>query len=335
MADQVTRSADVLIPQVLQDMVDAILPGLLLHRQFVATDDTLVGKPGDTVTIPVWEYVGMADDLTEGVGIQTRKLSYVDRDYRIKEAGLGITVGELADLVGAGRPMDQAARQLAMAIADKENFDTVRAPLYAQRRFNGATDVLGYEGVVDAIDLFDEEINTDKVMFVHPKQRTQLRKDPMFLSADKYGTGQNVMLTGEFGRIANTRVVVSRAQTLFNFFYVFDPAGTDVTNANIDEVRLSLPSARAADAERGIAADKVRRINTPVYLNPIIQLQKDSGDEDIAAVTLFTKRGTRVAIDPRPKFRENDLYANQYYTAALTNDAKVVVAAFGQGTPTA
>ena len=47
-------------------------------------------------------------------------------------------------------------------------------------------------------------------MFVNPKQVTQLRKDDDFISADKYGVGTNVMMTGEIGRIANCRVVPSK-----------------------------------------------------------------------------------------------------------------------------
>jgi len=45
-------------------------------------------------------------------------------------------------------------------------------------------------------------------MFVNPKQVTQLRKDPNFISADKY-TGK-VIMTGEIGMIANCRIVPSK-----------------------------------------------------------------------------------------------------------------------------
>ena len=45
------------------------------------------------------------------------------------------------------------------------------------------------QNVVDAVDKFEEEEITDKVMFVNPAQITALRKDPDFLSADKYQAG--------------------------------------------------------------------------------------------------------------------------------------------------
>ena len=49
---------------------------------------------------------------------------------------------------------------------------------------------------------------SDKVLFIHPKQVTQLRKNPDFLSADKYTPG--VSLTGEIGMIAGCRLVPSK-----------------------------------------------------------------------------------------------------------------------------
>ncbi len=58
------------------------------------------------------------------------------------------------------------------------------------------------------LDVFEEEVNGEKAMFVHPKQVTTLRKDANFISADKYN--QDVVLKGEIGMIANTRIVPSR-----------------------------------------------------------------------------------------------------------------------------
>jgi major head protein len=60
--------------------------------------------------------------------------------------------------------------------------------------------------------LFEEEVNTEKVMFVNPKQVTTLRKDPNFISADKYPN--QVVMTGEIGTIANTRIVPTKKVAL-------------------------------------------------------------------------------------------------------------------------
>ena len=58
---------------------------------------------------------------------------------------------------------------------------------------------------------------SDKVLFIHPKQVTQLRKNPDFLSADKYTPG--VSLTGEIGMIAGCRLVPSKKVPLAEGVY--------------------------------------------------------------------------------------------------------------------
>ena len=56
--------------------------------------------------------------------------------------------------------------------------------------YDGSAAPIGYNAIVDAVDLFEEEMGcSDKVMFIHPKQVTQLRKNADFLSADKYNPG--------------------------------------------------------------------------------------------------------------------------------------------------
>lgn len=73
---------------------------------------------------------------------------------------------------------------------------------------------------------------SDKVLFIHPKQVTQLRKNPDFLSADKYTPG--VSLTGEIGMIAGCRLVPSKKVPLTDGVYACpivkleaDPEGDD------------------------------------------------------------------------------------------------------------
>ena len=45
-------------------------------------------------------------------------------------------------------------------------------------------------------------------MFIHPTQVSELRKDADFISKDKYGN--EVMVNGEIGMVANARIVPSK-----------------------------------------------------------------------------------------------------------------------------
>ena len=78
----------------------------------------------------------------------------------------------------------------------------------AQLKFDGSAAKIAYSGIVDAVDIFEEEFNSPKVIFIHPKQVSALRKDADFLAADKLA--ESVRVTGAIGKIANCEVVVSK-----------------------------------------------------------------------------------------------------------------------------
>ena len=58
-------------------------------------------------------------------------------------------------------------------------------------------------------------------MFIHPHQVSELRKDANFISNDKYNN--NVIMRGEIGMIANTRIVPSRKAVDSNGTYFLNP----------------------------------------------------------------------------------------------------------------
>ena len=208
MANQTTMIADLINPQVMADMISAKIPNKLVVAPFAKVDTTLAGRPGNTITVPQYAYIGDAVDIAEGIAAETVKLATSTTDVTVKKAMKAVELTDEAVLSGYGNPVGETNSQLAKAIASKVDSDAMDALQTAQLVYDGSASNIKYSGVVDAIDLFDEEVNTDKVIFVHPKQVTQLRKDSDFISADKY-TG-DVVMTGEIGKIANCRVVASK-----------------------------------------------------------------------------------------------------------------------------
>ena len=203
-----TMISDLINPQVMADMISAKVPSKLVVAPFAKVDTTLAGIPGDTITVPQYAYIGDAEDIAEGIAAETVKLTSSTTTAKVKKAMKAVELTDEAVLSGYGDPVGETNNQLAKSIASKVDSDAMDALQDAQLIYDGSASVIKYTGVVDAIDLFDEEVNTDKVMFVHPKQVTQLRKDADFISADKY-TG-DVVMTGEIGKIANCRVVPSK-----------------------------------------------------------------------------------------------------------------------------
>lgn len=208
MANITTMLADLINPEVMADMISGKIQSKIVVTPFAKIDTTLQGRPGDTITVPQYAYIGDAEDVAEGVAAGTVKLAATTKEYKIKKAMKAVELTDEAVLSGYGNPVGETNNQLGKAIASKVDVDAMDALQEAQLTYDGSAKVITYEGIVDAIDLFDEEINTEKVIFVNPKQVTQLRKDANFISADKYPG--NVVMSGEIGKIANCRVVASK-----------------------------------------------------------------------------------------------------------------------------
>lgn len=277
-----TKIANLVNPQVMGDMVAAKLPKKLRVAPFATIDRTLVGVPGNTITVPSYTYIGDAEDVNEGVEAGVVTLGTSTKTATIKKAMKAVELTDEAVLSGYGDPVGNAENQLALAVASKIDNDALDALLATNtRKYDSKTKAISYDVIVDAIDLFEEEINTEKVMFVNPKQVTTLRKDPNFISADKYPA--NVIMTGEIGTIANTRIVPT------------------------NKVKLDTTSA--------------------FYTCPIIKLtHDDETEQDTAALTVYLKRDPNVEVDRKSLKRATEISIDEFYTVAVSDDSKVVLA---------
>lgn len=209
MAGQMTKLADLINPQVMADIITGKVPKKIVVSPFAKIDTTLSGRPGDTITIPKFAYIGDAGEVAEGESVEAAKLTASTTTAKIKKIMKAVTLTDEAVLSGYGDPVGEANTQLAKSIAAAVDEDAMKALQGATLTYE-SENIISYDNIVDAIDKFEEETNTTKVIFIHPKQVTQLRHDPNFISADKYGAGTNVIMTGEIGQIANCRVVPTK-----------------------------------------------------------------------------------------------------------------------------
>ncbi len=320
MADTYTKLSDLIDPEVMGDVVSARIPKKLRVAPFAKVDDTLAGVPGDTITVPAYAYIGDAADVGEGEAVTIEKMTASVRKATVKKAMKGIGLTDEAVLSGYGNPVGEANTQLALSIAAKIDNDCMEVLQSASLSYDGSGSAITYSAVVDALDLFEEEQSTDKVIFVHPRQVTQLRKSSDFLSADQYQAG--VMLTGEVGMIAGCRVVPSKKVPVLTEWYKLDSAGSvTVTTGNLAEISATLPTAKVGD--------KVTKSTTAVYSCPIVRLESGEANEDeVPALTIYRKRDVNVETERKPKIRTTEITADEFYVAVLSNEAKVVLARF-------
>ena len=211
-----TKLENLIDPEVMAPMISAKLTKAIKVTPFAKIDTTLQGRAGDTITVPKFQYIGDAEDLAEGVKAGTVQLTTTTAEYKVKKAVKQVQLTDEAVLSGYGNPVGETNNQLGLAIASKIDQDAMDALQSATVAYTG-TGKISYNGIVDAIDLFQEEDNVEKVMFVHPSQVSELRKDENFISREKYGN--QVMINGEIGMVANARIVPSKRVPLAEGVY--------------------------------------------------------------------------------------------------------------------
>jgi N4-gp56 family major capsid protein len=200
-------NGDVFDPEVVSDMINAKVSAKAAMTNYIKVDNSLQGVPGSTVTVPRWGYIGAAEDIEEGQPIDTTKMAFTTAQYSIKKIGKGVMLTDEAQLSGYGNPMGTATNQIALSISEKLDNDRVAVLYESKNVCDASAAVLKYSAIVDGVDMFNDEEDTRKVILIHSKQKTQLRKDPEFLAADKIGA--DLMTSGAIGRIAGCDVVVS------------------------------------------------------------------------------------------------------------------------------
>lgn len=231
-----TKLSNLINPQVMADMISAKIEKAIVVTPFAKIDNTLVGVPGGTITVPQYNYIGDAATVGEGEDIGDTVLTATPHSYTVVKAAKGVTLSDEAVLSGYGNPVGETNTQLAKAIASKMDADCIAALTGSgvTQAYDGSAGAISYNGIVSAIDVFNEELNTEKVMFVNPKQITTLRKDANFISADKYDNA--VIMNGEIGKIANCRIVASKRIVLASGNYVCPIVKIESDERTEDEV---------------------------------------------------------------------------------------------------
>ena len=213
-------NGDVFDPEVVSDMINAKVSKKAVMSGYIKVDSTLSGVPGSTITVPRWGYIGEAVDLVEGQTIDTTKMAFTTAQYGIKKIGKGVMLTDEAQLSGYGNPMGTATNQIALSISEKLDNDRVAVLYESKNVVDASSATIKYSAIVDGVDAFGEEEESRKVILIHSKQKSQLRKDADFLSADKFQAG--VMVSGAIGRVAGCDVIVSNKVKLEDGVY-FNP----------------------------------------------------------------------------------------------------------------
>ena len=251
----VTMMSNMINPEVMGDMINAKVEALAKITPFAKVDTSLQGVPGDTKTVPSWNYIGDAEDVAEGVEVGLTAMSASTATFTIKKAMKSVGLTQEAINSGLGNPVGQAEAQLAKSIVGKVDNDVLEAALKATNVYGDGATVIGYEGIVGAVTKFeDEEDGIEKVMFISPKQEATLLVDPAFLSADKFTGG--VAVNGAIGKIAGCWIkksnkIKAKSGVFTNPIIKMEPdsAETEYTEDELPALTIFLKKDTSVDAE--------------------------------------------------------------------------------------
>lgn len=334
-----TKLVNLINPEVMAAMISAKLPKKIKFSPIAGLDNTLSGQPGNTITVPKYAYIGDAEDVAEGVAMGTTVLTASTTQATVKKAGKAVEITDEAVLSGYGDPVGEATNQLTMAIAAKVDNDCYDALNSATLIYDGTAGNIGYTGVNNAVDLFEDESDTEtaKIIFVHPKQVTQLRSDEDFKDKNKYPL--DVIMNGTIGSVAGCQVVPSKKIKLVKYTkdnasgtitIVKDETAEDSTNKHLSTIQPNC-------LEQLAVGDKVTAAGTNFYANPIVVTAVSDPNEDPAAdgvaeespaLTIYMKRNVQLEDDRDILAKTTVISADEHYTAVLSNDSKVVLAKF-------
>ena len=203
-----TKIAQMVNPEVMADMVSAKLPKMIKFKPLAYVERELVGQPGNTVTVPKWEYSGDAKIIEEGAAIEPDQLTTKKSTMTIKKAGKGIELTDEAVLSGYGDPIGQATHQIALAIANKVDNDLVEEAKKATQYVDDAP-VTG-DALDKALAVFADEEDARYVALINPEDAIALRKDTVKEWVRGSEIGANIVVSGTFGETHGVQIVRSK-----------------------------------------------------------------------------------------------------------------------------
>lgn len=206
-----TMLANLINPQVLADVVDSKLIDYVRFAPLATVDNTLVGRPGDTLTLPSFVYIGAASDVSEAVSMTPVSLTSSSASVQIKEIGKAVEISDSAILSGYGDPVGEIEKQLLVSIADKMDIDflAICASIASTMTYttSASTAAIAPADVGDALELFGEDIDGVKALLCSPKLYSKIRKTSDWLPASEISADK--MIRGAVGEIHGCQIIVT------------------------------------------------------------------------------------------------------------------------------
>lgn len=203
----VTLTNNLIIPEVVSSLIDANLGDGVTLLPLAEQDDTLVGQPGDTLKFPVFSYIGKANVVAENGQIIPGQLTASMKSVTVHKYAKAISISDEARLSGYGDPVGEGSRQLAHALdhaVDDDLFQCLNDVGVARKYVSGD---ISADTIADALTLFGEDPEGQKVFLTDAAGLAALRKDSDFVG--RGDMGEELVMHGAKGEVWGCEIVIT------------------------------------------------------------------------------------------------------------------------------
>ena len=217
-----TKLANLVNPEVMADVIDSKLVDAIRFAPLATIDYTLQGRPGNTVTLPSFAYIGDAVTVGEGEDIPVKKLTESTKEVTIHKIGNGFEISDEAALSGFGNPVEEGVDQIVLSIASAvDNELLALLDGVSEDRTVDAAGVPTADELGEALVEFGEDIDGEKVALVSPAVYKNVRKANDWCPASEIAA--NLVVKGAVGMAHGCQIVVSNKLKATNNVYIVKP----------------------------------------------------------------------------------------------------------------
>ena len=217
-------------PQVVADIINTKLTDKMAFAPLAKIDYSLQGRAGNTVTLPYYNFIGTASQVSEGYDIGIRKLIQSNTPVTIVKYGVAVQLTDEAVLSGYGDPIGEATDQIALSIADALDNALLAALAGNTASENNyatsdSTTALAPADIPLALAKFGEDMEGEKALLVPPEFYAQLVGSNWIPASE---IAANVRIRGAVGMAYGCQVIVTNRLASTGDLYIVKPGALAV-----------------------------------------------------------------------------------------------------------
>lgn len=305
-----TLLADLLDPQVVADYIDKKLIDNIRFAPLAVIRNDLVGRPGDEVTLPSYNYIGDSMAVAEGQDIPIAKLTQSTEKVKVAKIGKAVEFSDEAILSAYNNDIaEEAASQVVTATNSKLEADLITAmknTATLTHTITAGSDPA--DGIADALVNFGEEVDEPGVIVIPPTFYGALRKSTDWIPNTE--AGADVIVRGRVGMVHGLQVVVANR--------VVDKTYTLTSDVAIDTSKTYytfngsyIPVAEPDVADIATYYELTASANNAYIVRP-------------GALAIFMKRNTLVEFDRDILSEMNYIKASKIFAPYVYDKSKVI-----------